>query len=131
MIDRIGQTLTMNHRCYQDYAILYRTSAQSRMFEERLIKAGIPYRIHNGLRFFERAEVRDALGYLRLIANCNDDLAFERIVNVPTRGIGERTIELLRKHAQTLSDRYGSNTGLIAKKGLTKKVNESLTAFVD
>ncbi|MBK1642966.1 DNA helicase II [Chromatium okenii] len=132
VIDRIGQTFTMNHRCYQDYAILYRTSAQSRMFEERLIRAGIPYRIHNGLRFFERAEVRDALGYLRLIANCNDDLAFERIVNVPTRGIGERTIELLRKHAQTLSGSlYQATLDLIEKKGLTKKVNESLTAFVN
>jgi DNA helicase II / ATP-dependent DNA helicase PcrA len=128
VIDRI---LAMNNQCYKDYAILYRTSAQSRMFEERLIRAGIPYRIHNGLRFFERAEVRDALAYLRLIANCNDNLAFERVVNVPTRGIGERTIELLRQHAQTLSGSLWQATlDLIAKKALTKKVGESLKAFV-
>ena len=81
-------------------AILYRTTAQSRLFEEALINAQIPYRVYGGLRFFERAEIRDALAYLRLIANPDDDAAFERVVNTPTRGIGERTLELLRAHAR-------------------------------
>ena len=81
-------------------AILYRTTAQSRLFEEALINAQIPYRVYGGLRFFERAEIRDALAYLRLVANPDDDAAFERVVNTPTRGIGERTLELLRTHAR-------------------------------
>ncbi|HYN77520.1 MAG TPA: 3'-5' exonuclease, partial [Lamprocystis sp. (in: g-proteobacteria)] len=81
-------------------AILYRTTAQSRLFEESLINGQIPYRVYGGLRFFERAEIRDALAYLRLLNNPDDDGAFERVVNTPTRGIGERTIELLRAQAR-------------------------------
>ena len=81
-------------------AILYRTTAQSRLFEESLRNAGVPFRVYGGLRFFERAEVRDALAYLRLLANPDDDGAFERVVNTPTRGIGERTLDQLREHAR-------------------------------
>jgi DNA helicase-2/ATP-dependent DNA helicase PcrA len=80
----------------QDVAILYRSNAQSRQFEERLVQAGIPYRVYGGLRFFERAEIKNALAYLRLIANRDDDVSFERIVNTPTRGIGTKTIDDLR-----------------------------------
>ncbi|MGJ0483002.1 MAG: DNA helicase II [Methylomicrobium sp.] len=80
----------------QDTAILYRSNAQSRQFEERLVQAGIPYRVYGGLRFFERAEIKNALAYLRLIANRDDDVSFERVVNTPTRGIGAKTIEDLR-----------------------------------
>jgi len=83
-------------RDWADLAILYRTSAQSRVFEEALIRDRIPYRIYGGLRFFERMEVKDALGYLRLAANPDDDSAFERIVNTPNRGIGATTLERLR-----------------------------------
>lgn len=83
-----------------DVAILYRSNAQSRLLEEALIQYGIPYRVYGGLRFFERAEIKDALAYLRLINNCHDDAAFERVVNTPTRGIGDRTIEALRELAQ-------------------------------
>ena len=81
-------------------AILYRSNAQSRVFEEALLAAGIPYRVYGGLRFFERAEVKDALAYLRLLANRDDDPAFERAVNTPPRGIGARTLELLRQRAR-------------------------------
>ncbi len=81
-------------------AILYRSNAQSRVFEEALLATGIPYRVYGGLRFFERAEVKDALGYLRLLANRDDDPAFERTVNTPPRGIGARTLELLRQRAR-------------------------------
>lgn len=84
----------------RDIAILYRSNAQSRVLEEALIQFGIAYRIYGGLRFFERAEIKDALAYLRLIANRNDDAAFERVVNTPTRGIGDKTIVALRQHAQ-------------------------------
>ncbi len=84
----------------RDAAILYRSNAQSRVFEEMLIQAGVPYRVYGGLRFFERAEIKDALAYLRLCTNHNDDTAFERIVNTPTRGIGARSLEAIRAYAQ-------------------------------
>jgi DNA helicase-2/ATP-dependent DNA helicase PcrA len=83
-----------------DCAILYRSNAQSRIFEEVLIKHNIPYIIYGGLRFFERAEIKDALGYLRLIENSADNVAFERVVNFPTRGIGNATVEKIRTFAQ-------------------------------
>ncbi len=79
-----------------DIAILYRSNALSRVIEESLLRAGIAYRIYGGVRFFERAEIKDALAYLRLILNDQDDTAFERVVNFPTRGIGEKTVDSLR-----------------------------------
>ena len=79
-----------------DCAVLYRSNSQSRVLEEALIRAQIPYRIYGGMRFFERQEIKDALAYLRLIANRHDDAAFERVINTPPRGIGERTLEVLR-----------------------------------
>ncbi len=81
-------------------AILYRSNAQSRLFEENLIAQGIPYRVYGGLRFFERAEIKDALAYLRLVASRHDDASFERVVNVPARRIGERTVATLREVAR-------------------------------
>ncbi|MGC9456129.1 MAG: DNA helicase II [Halothiobacillaceae bacterium] len=83
-----------------EVAVLYRSNAQSRVFEEALIRAGLPYRVYGGLRFFERAEVKDMLAYLRLIANRDDDAAFERVVNVPPRGIGDKTLQRLRDQAR-------------------------------
>jgi len=84
----------------KDTAILYRSNAQSRVFEEYLLASRIPYRVYGGLRFFERQEIKDALAYLRLISNRDDDASFERVVNLPTRGIGARTLELLRAHSR-------------------------------
>ena len=84
----------------RDTAILYRSNAQSRVFEEYLLAQRIPYRVYGGLRFFERQEIKDALAYLRLLANRDDDASFERVVNLPTRGIGARTLEVLRTHAK-------------------------------
>lgn len=81
-------------------AILYRSNAQSRVFEEILIQSGIPYRVYGGLRFFERREIKDALAYLRLIQNRTDDASFERIINVPTRGIGGQTVAMVREDAK-------------------------------
>jgi DNA helicase-2/ATP-dependent DNA helicase PcrA len=81
-------------------AVLYRSNAQSRTFEEALMAARIPYRVYGGLRFFERAEIKDALSYLRLTQSRDDDIAFERIVNLPARGIGGATLELLRNDAR-------------------------------
>ena len=85
----------------RDVAVLYRSNAQSRVFESTFNENRIPYRVYGGLRFFERAEIKDALAYLRLTANRQDDASFERIVNHPPRGIGERTVDILRIHART------------------------------
>jgi DNA helicase-2/ATP-dependent DNA helicase PcrA len=87
----------------RDTAILYRSNAQSRVFEEYLLAARVPYRVYGGLRFFERQEIKDALAYLRLLANRDDDASFERVVNLPTRGIGARTLEVLRAYAKAHS----------------------------
>lgn len=85
---------------WSDIGILYRSNAQSRVLEDALIRAQIPYRIYGGHRFYERMEIRNALAYLRLMANRHDDAAFERVVNTPTRGIGEKTVQTLRQFAR-------------------------------
>ena len=85
---------------YQDIAILYRSNAQSRVFETTLNACAIPYRVYGGLRFFERAEIKDALCYLRLTANRHDDPSFERVINQPTRGIGNKTVTIIRDYAR-------------------------------
>ncbi len=81
-------------------AVLYRSNAQSRLFEEALMERRIPFRVYGGMRFFERAEIKDAMAYLRLVGNRGDDAAFERAVNTPTRGIGDRTLDVLRQRAR-------------------------------
>ena len=83
-----------------DCAILYRSNAQSRVLEEALMQERLPYRIYGGLRFFERQEIKDAMAYLRLLGNRGDDASFERVVNTPTRGIGDRTLGLIREAAR-------------------------------
>ena len=99
VIDRI-QTLIDQGSARSDIAILYRSNAQSRVFEERLLQSAIPYRVYGGLRFFERQEIKDALAYLRLCENREDDASFDRIVNHPPRGIGERTLAEVRDRAR-------------------------------
>jgi len=84
----------------REVAILYRSNAQSRVFEEVFLSARMPYKVYGGLRFYERAEIKDALAYLRLIANRDDDASFERVVNLPTRGIGAKTVDDLRTRAR-------------------------------
>ena len=96
---RVADYVAAGHR-RGDIAVLYRSNAQSRAFEEAFIAGRIPYRVYGGLRFFERAEIKDALAYLRLLLNRDDDAAYERVVNLPTRGIGDRTIETLREEAR-------------------------------
>ena len=83
-----------------EVAVLYRSNAQSRVFEEVLLRASLPYRVYGGQRFFERAEIKDALAYLRLMSNRDDDQSFERVVNVPTRGIGARSVDTVREYAR-------------------------------
>ncbi|MET4569689.1 DNA helicase-2/ATP-dependent DNA helicase PcrA [Rhodanobacter soli] len=100
VIERIREYID-EHGQAKDCAILYRSNAQSRNFEEQLAQRNIKYRVYGGQRFFERAEVKDALAYLRLTANRHDDAAFERAVNTPPRGIGDRTLDALRRRARS------------------------------
>ncbi len=97
--ERIQVWLAAGGSC-DEVALLYRSNAQSRVLEEALLRAAIPYRIHGGHRFYERLEIRNALAYLRLLVNPDDDAAVERVLNVPTRGIGERTVAQLREVAR-------------------------------
>jgi DNA helicase-2/ATP-dependent DNA helicase PcrA len=99
VVERIREHLREGARA-SDVAILYRSNAQSRNFEEQLIQHDVAYRVYGGLRYFDRAEIKDALSYLRLVANRHDDAAFERAVNTPPRGIGDRTLDLLRQRAR-------------------------------
>ncbi|HEY8520414.1 MAG TPA: DNA helicase II [Gammaproteobacteria bacterium] len=99
VVNRIQDYIASGGR-RSDVGVLYRSNAQSRVFEEHLLAAGIPYRVYGGLRFFERAEIKDALAYLRLIANRDDDPSFERAVNTPPRGVGARTMETVREAAR-------------------------------
>jgi DNA helicase-2/ATP-dependent DNA helicase PcrA len=95
------KALSRDGHARAEIALLYRSNAQSRALEHALFNAGLPYRVYGGLRFFERAEIKHALAYLRLIANTNDDTAFSRVVNFPTRGIGARSLEALQDAAKT------------------------------
>ncbi|MBK8760705.1 MAG: UvrD-helicase domain-containing protein [Sulfuritalea sp.] len=96
------KALSRDGHARAEIALLYRSNAQSRALEHALFNAGLPYRVYGGLRFFERAEIKHALAYLRLIANANDDTAFARVVNFPTRGIGARSLENLQDAAKAL-----------------------------
>ncbi len=118
-------------RSADDMAVLYRSNAQSRVIEEALLRAGIAYRIHGGLRFFERAEIKDALAYLRLLTNPQDDTAFERVVNFPTRGIGEKTLDDLRALAKAQSTSlWQAALQLISSGHLPQRASTALTAFI-
>ncbi|HFC53335.1 MAG TPA: DNA helicase II, partial [Gammaproteobacteria bacterium] len=112
-------------------AILYRSNAQSRVLEDALLRHGVPYRVYGGLRFFERAEIRDALAYLRLVAHRGDDAAFERVVNVPPRGIGARTVERIREQARaggvTL---WQASRELLEQRRLTPRAANALDGFL-
>ncbi|QXC57451.1 DNA helicase II [Vibrio mimicus] len=120
-----GGTLT-------DCAILYRNNAQSRVLEEALLQASLAYRIYGGMRFFERQEIKDALSYLRLINNRNDDTAFERVINTPPRGLGDKTLETIRFAARdrgcTLWD---ASIGLLNDQVLTGRAAGALNRFVE
>jgi DNA helicase-2/ATP-dependent DNA helicase PcrA len=98
-------------------ALLYRSNAQSRVLESGLFNAGVPYRVYGGLRFFERAEVKHALAYLRLLENPNDDTSYLRVVNFPARGIGGRTIELLQDAARSSGRSLWQSAGAVPGKG--------------
>ncbi len=110
-----------------EMAILVRAGFQTRAFEERMIAIGIPYRIIGGLRFYERAEIRDAIAYLRVLAQPADDLAFERIVNTPKRGVGDTTMRNMHERARTAQvSLYVATEMLLNDGGLRGKLRDSL-----
>jgi DNA helicase-2/ATP-dependent DNA helicase PcrA len=114
-----------------DAAVLYRSNAQSRVLEEALINARLPYRVYGGLRFFERQEIKDALAYLRLISHRDDDSAFERIVNKPTRGIGARTLEAMRNYARANSCSMWRAAGAVASDELSGRASTAIVVFLN
>ncbi|HGF8158180.1 DNA helicase PcrA [Enterococcus faecium] len=99
IVNRMQEEIRSNHRNYGDFAILYRTNAQSRVMEETLLKANIPYKMVGGHKFYDRKEIKDILAYLNVLTNPQDSISFERIVNSPKRGIGPGSIEKLRSFA--------------------------------
>jgi DNA helicase-2/ATP-dependent DNA helicase PcrA len=99
VVDRIENWVDQGHS-RSEIAVLYRSNAQSRQFEEYLVSRGIPYRVYGGLRFFERAEIKDALAYLRMLSNPLDDTSFERTINHPPRGLGQKSVDQIRQHAR-------------------------------
>lgn len=114
----------------QEIAVLYRSNAQSRLLEEALIRAEIPYRVYGGLRYFERAEIKDALAYLRLIGNRKDDAAFERVANTPTRGIGATTMDKLRRYGQANDLTMWDSARCLAGDSLKGRAANAIGAFL-
>jgi DNA helicase-2/ATP-dependent DNA helicase PcrA len=131
VLDKIKQFVAIGN-AREDVAILYRSNAQSRVFEERFVSEGIPYRVYGGMRFFERAEIKNALAYLRLMDNTKDDASFERVINTPTRGIGERSVEKVRETAKQLDcSLWQAAKQILNNKGLPARASNALQGFID
>ena len=129
--DRIQSWVNDGNR-REDSAILYRSNAQSRVLEAALLQADIPYRIYGGQRFFERLEVKNALAYLRLMLNCHDDVAFERVINTPTRGIGDRTLELIRQLAREQeTSMWGASVIIVKESRLAARATNAVAMFIE
>ncbi|MFT3763561.1 MAG: DNA helicase II [Pseudoxanthomonas sp.] len=131
VIERIRQWVR-DGGSHRDAAVLYRSNAQSRALEEQLLAEQVPYRVYGGMRFFERAEIKDTLAYLRLIASRADDAAFERAVNTPARGIGERTLDEVRKLARAQSLPLWSAARILAAAAglLAARARNALAGFL-
>ena len=125
------ESLAQEGMARREMAVLYRSNAQSRVLEEAFLQAGIPYRIYGGQRFFERAEIKNALSYLRLLSNRRADSAFERVVNTPTRGIGAKTLEALRQIARERSlPLWDAAAVMINERLLSARAGNALLAFL-
>jgi len=130
VIARIQDWIEQGGRA-SEVAVLYRSNAQSRLFEQALLREDIPYRVYGGLRFFERAEVKDAMAYLRLVHNPHDDPAFERVINLPARGIGERTVALIRDHARSQNQSlFEAARGLCQSGGFSARAGSAVSGFL-
>jgi DNA helicase-2/ATP-dependent DNA helicase PcrA len=128
--DRLAAWASEGNR-REDSAILYRSNAQSRVLEAALLQAEIPYRIYGGQRFYERLEIKNALCYLRMMLNCNDDVAFERVVNVPPRGIGDRTLEQIRELSRESGcSLWDASKRMVEEKRLTARAANAVVGFM-
>ncbi|HGY9624128.1 DNA helicase II [Pseudomonas sp. NY15356] len=126
------ESLIRQGNARNDIAILYRSNAQSRVLEEALLRERIPYRIYGGQRFFERAEIKNAMAYLRLLEGRGNDAALERVINVPPRGIGEKTVEAIRDHARhSQLSMWEAMCQLLAAKALKGRAASALGAFIE
>lgn len=131
VVDRLQDWFNGGNRRI-DSAVLYRSNAQSRELEEALLRVGMPYRIYGGQRFYERLEIKNALAYLRLVTNRFDDTAVERIINVPTRGIGGRTLELVRQVARDRNcSLWEASVASVNESLLTARAANSVLAFLE
>ncbi|WP_188149431.1 DNA helicase II [Teredinibacter waterburyi] len=130
IVDSITSWVSANKANNSDCAILYRSNAQSRVLEEAFIREDMPYRIYGGQRFYERLEIKNAVAYLRLLSNRNDDASFERVINTPTRGIGSKTIETLRLFAREQGcSLFDAMRGAISKGVFTARASTALRGF--
>jgi len=115
----------------RDCAVLYRSNAQSRVIEEYLVAAGVKYRVYGGLRYFERAEIKDTLAYMRLVSHHLDDVSFERVINQPTRGIGDKTVSLIRAHARDAElSMWEASKALVENKALSARAGTAVAKFI-
>ncbi|AMP89514.1 DNA helicase II [Legionella pneumophila] len=129
--ERISMELSQGASA-DEIAVLYRSNAQSRVLEEALLRSGIAYRIYGGVRFFDRAEIKDTLAYVRLLVNPNDDTAFERVVNFPARGIGEKTLDEVRQYARAEQcSLWDASKGILQSTGLGQRGSLALARFID
>ncbi len=132
VVESIEDALRKDGLKRSEIAILYRSNAQSRVLEEALLREKIPYRIYGGQRFFERAEIKNAMAYLRLIRLRDDDAALERVINVPARGIGEKTVEGLREAARASgTSMWRALQQLVATKAVSGRAASALSAFAE
>ena len=131
IVDSIQSGINNNGAKRSDFAVLYRSNAQSRSIEEYLIASGIAYRVYGGLRFFERAEIKDALAYLRLCQHPDDDVSFERIINQPPRGIGDKTVAAIRASARDNDVSYWQAASLLVENQLlTARARSAIENFL-
>lgn len=131
IVGRIQRWAAAGNR-YAESAILYRSNAQSRVLEEALLRAGLPYRIYGGHRFFERMEIRNVLAYMRLIMQRDSDAAFERVVNTPTRGIGQRSVQEVRALARAEGSSLWAAARQVVEKGLLNgRTRKALAGFIE
>ncbi|MBT9529253.1 MAG: DNA helicase II, partial [Pseudomonas sp.] len=132
VVESIMDALRKDGLKRSDIAILYRSNAQSRTLEEALLREKIPYRIYGGQRFFERAEIKNAMAYLRLLSQPGNDAALERVINVPARGIGEKTVETIREQARAADlSMHAAISLIIANKGLPARACGALAGFLE
>ena len=131
IVERVKRSVDEGN-LYSENAILYRSNAQSRVLEEALLRSQMPYRIYGGQRFFERAEIRNVLAYMRLISNRDADAAFERVINTPTRGIGEKSVAEIRGLARASGvSLWQAANAIVGEQLLSSRARKAIAGFVD